>query len=268
MPEILAEITSDLAYIEWLVQQSMLAQAKSIARRHAGQGTQWRTPYAEAQPRAAAAKAAVWFTAYPPSIITAEGASVLETLADEALWSAFADIGIQGLHTGPMKVAGGITGHTHTPTIDGYFDRIGLEIDAAFGTADEFQAMSRNAAAHGAIIIDDIVPGHTGKGADFRLAERGYDDYPGIYHMVEIAPADWGLLPDVPEGQDAVNLSPTTVDALREKGYIVGRLSRVIFYEPGVKETNWSATAAVEGVDGVVRRWVYLHYFKAGQPTL
>ncbi|MCB0183787.1 MAG: maltose alpha-D-glucosyltransferase, partial [Caldilineaceae bacterium] len=176
--------------------------------------------------------------------------------------------GIQGIHTGPMKVAGGLTGHQYTPTIDGYFDRIGLDIAGEFGTAEEFKALAATANRHGAIVIDDIVPGHTGKGADFRLAELGVGDYPGIYHMVEIAPADWPLLPTVAAGADAANLSPTTVDALQAKGYIVGRLARVIFYEPGVKETNWSATPAIEGVDGVVRRWVYLHYFKAGQPTL
>ena len=32
---------------------------------------------------------------------------------------------------------------------------------------------------YGGTIIDDIVPGHTGKGADFRLAEMKYADYPG-----------------------------------------------------------------------------------------
>ncbi|MCW2522030.1 MAG: treS [Frankiales bacterium] len=42
----------------------------------------------------------------------------------------------------------------------------------------------------------------------------------------------------------------------------------MIFYEPGVKETNWSATRVVAGADGVKRRWVYLHYFKAGQPSI
>ena len=35
-----------------------------------------------------------------------------------------------------------------------------------------------------------------------------------------------------------------------------------------MKETDWSATDIVRGVDGVRRRWVYLHYFKQGQPTL
>jgi len=58
------------------------------------------------------------------------------------------------------------------------------------------------------------------------------------------------------------------VDALQAKGYIVGQLHSGIFYEPGVKDTDWSATDVVRGVDGVQRRWVYLHYFKQGQPTL
>lgn len=86
--------------------------------------------------------------------------------------------------------------------------------------------------------------------------------------MVLIPQADWGLLPAVAAGRDAVNLSPATVDTLQARGYIVGRLSSSIFYEPGVKDTDWSATDIVRGADGVQRRWVYLHYFKQGQPTL
>ena len=65
-----------------------------------------------------------------------------------------------------------------------------------------------------------------------------------------------------------VNLDADTEAALERAGYIIGRLQRVIFYEPGVKETNWSATRVVTGVDGVERRWVYLHYFKEGQPSI
>ena len=65
-----------------------------------------------------------------------------------------------------------------------------------------------------------------------------------------------------------MNLPPATVDLLKDKGYIVGQLRRVIFFEPGVKETDWSATDVIVGVDGVARRWVYLHYFKEGQPSL
>jgi len=45
-------------------------------------------------------------------------------------------------------------------------------------------------------------------------------------------------------------------------------MQRVIFYEPGVKDTNWSVTAPIKGPDGRERRWVYLHYFKEGQPSI
>ena len=86
--------------------------------------------------------------------------------------------------------------------------------------------------------------------------------------MVSIREDDWRLLPEVPDGRDSVNLDGATERALERAGYIIGRLQRVIFYEPGVKETNWSATRAVAGVDGVKRRWVYLHYFKEGQPSI
>jgi trehalose synthase len=255
-------------HIDWLVEQSMLHNAKKLAQRYTGQGRLWQRPYAAAQPRAATELASVWFAAYPAAIITREGESMLQTLADPHLWAALADIGIQAVHLGPTKVAGGVRGQEFTPTVDGNFDRIGFAIDPTFGSEAEFVAMSQVATEHGAIVIDDVIPGHTGKGPDFRLAELGYGEYPGIYHMVEIDPADWSLLPPVPEGRDAVNLPPATVDALKNKGYIVGQLPRTIFYEPGVKETDWSATAVVTGVDGVARRWVYLHYFKEGQPTL
>ena len=86
--------------------------------------------------------------------------------------------------------------------------------------------------------------------------------------MVSINPDDWHLLPDVPEGRDSVNLDAETEATLERCGYIIGRLQRVIFFEPGIKETNWSATRVVKGVDGVDRRWVYLHYFKEGQPSI
>ena len=92
----------------------------------------------------------------------------------------------------------------------------------------------------------------------------GYRDYPGIYHMLDRPRTDWHLLPDVPDGRDAVNIDVDTEATLADAGYIIGELQRVIFYEPGVKETNWSATAPVLGVDGASRRWVYLHYFKQG----
>jgi len=254
-------------YIRWLVERSMLHQAEVTARRYSGHSELWQHPYAIPQPRAASALASVWFTAYPPAQITRPGESVLQSLGDPELWSIFRDIGIKGMHTGPMKRSGGIRGHEYTPTVDGNFDRISSEIDPGFGTEEEYKALVGSAGENGAVIIGDVIPGHSGKGADFRLAERRYGDYPGLYYMVEIQPKDWSLLPPVAAGKDSINLKPEAVDELKARGYIVGRLPRTIFYEKGVKETDWSATDGVAGADGKTRRWVYLHYFKEGQPT-
>ena len=232
------------AYVSWLLSQSMLADANTISRQFSGQGSMWQNPFANPDPRHAVESASVWFTAYPISLITRPGESFLASLGDEELWKAFATIGINALHTGPVKRAGGLVGWRPTPSVDGHFDRISTEIDPAFGTEAEFRAMCGMATWYGGAIIDDVVPGHTGKGADFRLAEMKYADYPGIYHMVEIEPEDWNLLPEVPAGQDSVNLDAASEEALQKAGYIIGRLQRVIFYAEGVKETNWSATRA------------------------
>ncbi|MDA8438514.1 MAG: maltose alpha-D-glucosyltransferase [Propionibacterium sp.] len=256
------------AYVGWLEDQSMLRDATELAKQLTGQSSMWANPFAAPDPRAALDKASVWYTAYPLSLITPRGASFLAAMADDNLWTAFARIGIDAIHTGPVKMAGGIQGWEHTPSIDGHFDRISMAIDPQFGTDDEFRAMCGAAAAHNGSIIDDVVPGHTGKGADFRLAELNHKDFPGIYHMIDIPPEAWPLLPEVPEGRDCVNLDPDTERRLAEEGYIIGALQRVIFYEPGVKETNWSATPPILDADGVEHRWVYLHYFKDGQPSI
>jgi trehalose synthase len=255
-------------YVAWLEHQSMLHDAVHMAAHFSGQRSMWQNPFASPNPRNAVEVAPVWFTAYPQSLVTKPGESYLGTLADPALWDLFAEIGITAVHTGPVKRAGGVAGWDYTPTVDGHFDRISTHIDSMFGSAGDFRRMCEVAAVYGGTIIDDLIPGHTGKGADFRLAEMKVGDYPGIYHMVEIDPEDWGLLPDVEEGRRSANLDAEAERRLAEAGYIIGAFQRVIFYEPGVKETNWSATCPVVGPDGIARRWVYLHYFKQGQPSI
>ena len=81
-----------------------------------------------------------WFTAYPISFITKEGESFLGALGSEAACGKHSRrIGINAIHTGPVKKAGGISGLAETPSIDGHFDRISTEMDPAFGTEDEFR---------------------------------------------------------------------------------------------------------------------------------
>ncbi|HXQ54933.1 MAG TPA: maltose alpha-D-glucosyltransferase, partial [Actinomycetes bacterium] len=246
----------------------MLADASRIAGQFSGIADMWQSPFATPNPAAVVGKSSVWFTAYPISMITKPGHSFLSTLGDDDLWRVFEAIGINAVHTGPLKRAGGVFGRELTPSVDGQFDRISTQIDEVFGSELEFRRLCEVAATHGGIVLDDIVPGHTGKGPDFRLAEMNVGDYPGIYHMVEIPPQDWHLLPAVLPGRDSVNLNSEAEGRLQRAGYIVGRLQRVIFQDPGIKDTNWSATAPVAGPDGVERRWVYLHYFKDGQPSI
>ena len=259
---------SNPAYVSWLKKESMLSDANRLSSQYSGKGTMWQKPYGKPRPRTAIKMAPVWFTAYPISTITKKNQSIIASLGDEDLWNAFEEIGIRAIHTGPMKRGGGIDGWRWSPSIDGHFDRVSSRIDPMFGNEAEFQKMSHTARKHKGIVIDDIVPGHTGKGADFVLACMNYRDYPGIYHMVEVHPSDWEMLPDVPSGKDSINLSPAEEDELKKRGYIIGKLQRIIFYEPGIKDTNWSVTKPIRGVDNVTRRWVYLHYFKEGQPSI
>jgi hypothetical protein len=67
----------------------------------------WRSPFAAPNPTAVMGKSSVWFTAYPISMIIKPGYSFLGTLGDEELWRVFEAIGINAVHTGPLKRAGG-----------------------------------------------------------------------------------------------------------------------------------------------------------------
>jgi trehalose synthase len=255
-------------YVDWLERQSMLGQSRQLMPLVSGQGRQWRNEYASPQPRAVVQKASVWVLGYPGSVITRPGESVIKTWSDQALWKAFDDIGIDLLHTGPVKRSGGIVRKEYTPTIDGWFDRISLEIDPALGTEEDYRRMVQAAEESGGLIAGDLVPLHTGKGADYLLALRAYKEYPGMYTMVEIRKEDWPLLPPVNDPWQTALVSNELADKLTEMGYIPGRIYPADA-DPEVRSSSgWSATGEVLGVDGKMRRWVFLHVFKPGQPVL
>ena len=258
-------------YIDWLLKQSMLYQAtEKLAKDISGKGIQWRHEYFLPQPKEVVKRASVWLDIYPISMIGKKGQNTLQLLAEKELWNALHSIGIKAIHTNPMQTAGGIVKKQYTPTVDGGYDPIMYKIAAQFGTEAEYKEMVKTAKKYNSIIVGSIIPGHTGLGADFRLAELNYGDYPGIYSMVEIDREDWKLLPDVPDQWNSVYLGRDAVEKLHKKGYIPGRLQNVRFKPPGLenKVTGWDATAPIMGVDGKIRRWVYLHYYRPGQATM
>jgi hypothetical protein len=179
----------------------MLADASRIAGRFSGIADVWQSPFANPNPTAVMEKSSVWFTAYPISMIPKPGHSFLGTLGDEKLWEVLAAIGINAVHTGPLKRAGGVLGRELTPSVDGHFDRISTQIDDAFGTEDEFRRMCEVAAGHLGMVIDDIVPGRGARRDRHRRhRSRAYREGPGF-------PAGGderrGLSRDLPHGGDS-----------------------------------------------------------------
>jgi trehalose synthase len=256
------------AEVAWLEERSMLRQAAEVSRGVSGSGVQWRHPYGSPQPRKAVQYASVWLLDYPGSVIPKPGQSVLATWGDPRLWDTLRALGIDLLHTGPLNRAGGVRGTEYTPTLDGWFDRVSLDLDPGLGSEAEYARMVQVAGERKAFIAGDLVPLHTGLGPDFYLALRGYKDYPGMYTMAEVAKEDWTLLPEVKGPWDVAHIPKPAAEQLAKKGYIPGLINSNDA-DPKAKEwSGWSASGEVVGVDGKARRWVYLHYFKPMQPTL
>jgi trehalose synthase len=257
------------SHIEWLKSRSMLLKYEALAQSFAGKSTQWQHPFGHSRPEDTLKISSVWFAAYPDSVMGRQGTKVLEILGMPELHQTLSEIGIEAVHTGPVKRSGSIAGTEYGPSIDGNFDRIEQLVDPDYGDESQYQAMVSTAGQHGITVIGDLVPGHTGKGPDFRLAEQNVPGFPGIFTMIEINPEDWPALPPIPPGEDSVNLPQSNAQALKTLGYdVIGPLDAEVFARPGIKESSWSVTDVVRGVDGQDRRWAYLHVFKEGQPSL
>ena len=95
-------------YIAWLEKRSLLHYANCLAQKISGKKIQWQRSYAIPQTESVIKTASVWFSAYPDAMITPPGRNILQSLADKKLWNAFETIGINAVHTSPMKLAGGI----------------------------------------------------------------------------------------------------------------------------------------------------------------
>lgn len=253
----------------WLKSRSMLLKHDSLVTSYAGQSGQWQHAYGLSRPTDFLKQGSVWFAAYPDALVGETGAKALDVLGSPRLHELLSEVGVEAVHTGPMKRSGSISGKEYGPSIDGHFDRIESVVDPEYGSEAEYKNFVSVASQHDIDVIGDLVPGHTGKGPDFRLAEQNEPGFPGLYTMIEIRGEDWSVIPAVPSGQDSVNLSQPVIHALKDRGYdLIGPLDAEVFARPGIKESSWSATDIVRGVDGQDRRWTYLHIFKQGQPSL
>ena len=108
--------------IEWLEKRSFLYRADQFIQQYSGNKIQWQHPYGFPRSKEICSIAPNWFSSYSFSTITPADKTVIETLGSEKLWDILDSIGINGIHTGPMEIAGGIIQHRYTPTVDGGFD--------------------------------------------------------------------------------------------------------------------------------------------------
>ena len=165
-------------YVTWLKNQSMLLNAQKILAKYIGKKDEWQHEFSFPITDKILEKYPVMYTAYPDSTLTTEGQNFLEYYSLPEIWKVFDEIGIKILHTCPIKKSGGLDGYNYTPTIDGYFDRIELEVEPIFGNQENYRKAAEIASENGGIVLADIVPGHTGMGADFLLAAMFCENYP------------------------------------------------------------------------------------------
>ncbi len=265
-----------LGYMPWgmamdkddFKQKSMLYQASEKLSVMSGQRSLWANRFMQPAVNGILKDNSVWFDAYAEAIMKDKEESVLGFLARPKLWALFSELGISVIHTGPLKQAGGVDDKGLTPSIDGGFDPISLDVDKRYGGNKDYLSLSQQATLNHGLIIDDLVPGHTGKGYDFYLALKNIPPFVGLYSLIEIPKEHWPLLPKVNSIWQSENLSVKEVDKLTDLDILPGHLKRVMFTLPHKKSTGWDVTAEVTGDDGIKRRWAYLHYFKPGQPSL
>ena len=221
-----------------LEQQSMLYQAEEIAKKYTLEVAKTAPPPLVPQTRECLDLASVWFTLDLNQVAVCGEQSVFGSLLSDELWEYLREIGIQALYLKGLKQGGD--------------QRTGLGLDPRWGTESEWKKLAAYAQRKGIALVGDGLGNATGMGPDFILALKNFGEYPGLYHLIEIAEKDWKLLPKIPTGQTLANVPWLKLQELHKKGYVPEQFS------PWMKESQWNATAKICGTDGTSRRWIFL----------
>lgn len=206
----------------------MLSDAEAVGQKYASVVAKSSPPSSTPQTQKLLSETSSWLFV---DLSTLAGTSVLETLGNNAFWQILQDLGIDGVRIQNLKSGGAA--------------RTGFAIDPKWGRG--WSKIEAAAKARGIALIGELIGSTTGVGADFELALRNVAGYPELYHLVEINPVDWPLLP-----KRAANVPWLELDGLYKKGYVPESM------QPYVKESAWNATGKIRGSDGIERRWIYL----------
>lgn len=217
---------------ESILASSILHQAELLSKTYALELAKLTPPSSQVQPEKAILKASIWFDIDLDRLDSPS----FESLAFEPLWEMLREIGVQGVHLKGLKKGGAF--------------RTGLGLDPKWG--EDWDGFAGLMEKKGIALITNSIGKATGLSTDFLLALKNFKNYPSLYHLIEIEPKHWKLLPKICPSQFAVNIPWLSIQELHKRGYVPED------YEPYVKTSQWNATAKVNCIDGKVRRWIYL----------
>lgn len=227
----------------FMKEQSMLYQADRIADKYTLAAALSPPPLLAPQPQSCLDAANIWFTIDLSNVAVSDKQTVFQRLSDPELWTHLRDLGVQAIHLKGLKTGGNL--------------RTALGVDPCFGNLGDWENLFAAMQRKGLLLIADSVGRASGQGPDFQLALQNQPGYPGLFHLIEIPKYDWKSLPLITNGQFAVNIPWLTLQELHKKGYVPQAFS------PYMKESAWNATREIQGVDGIVRRWIYLKQNRA-----
>lgn len=216
---------------------SMLLEAELLEKKYAPTIAKTPPPSLLPQTEPLLNAASIWFILDLNTLQIPKETSALEILSQEPFWDILQDLGIDGLYLKGLK-----TGNSAQTTLD---------INPKWGP-QEWPKITMNAQKRSIGLIGDSIGCATGLTQDFELALQNIGDYPTLYHLIEIDPTDWKLLPQLPIGAKAVNIPWLALQELYKKGYVSEKS------QPYVKQSDWNATGKIAGTDGITRRWIYL----------
>ena len=220
-----------------LLEGSMLSDAESIEKKYEITLAKSPPPSLLPQTEELLNSASVWFSIDLDTLSVPKNTSALEMLTQDAFWDTLLDIGIQGLYLENLKMGGSF--------------QTALSIDPKWGSK-AWPKLTMAAQKRNIVLIGDSIGPATGVGPDFELALKKVGDYPSLYHLIEVDPSDWKWLPSLPIGAGVTNVPWLTLQELYKKGYIPEKS------HPYIKQSDWNVTGKITGLDGVVRRWLYL----------
>ncbi|MFI3270849.1 MAG: hypothetical protein R3Y11_01925 [Pseudomonadota bacterium] len=287
-------LRADPGYIQWLVQQSLLYNAKEYIQLVSGTNLTWQNNGYERNHMSLLEKSSMWIDIHARKIMNTEAkSSALAMLSSPTIIAALQKKGISlylsdivesdslwSYNTVDQKRSATLpTNAPSTPISYALAHTVGAEQELmALQTRLRQVAPHEPSTRHSLQLLGtDIIPASTGLGPDFFLAARGHKEYIGAYAMIEIAPSDWHLLPQIQEDWQCEALTVAQEKLLVQKGVIPLALERDRLGQkdtqpstasPQQHSQNWAATGTIRGVDGNLRRWIYAYAQSPSQAIL